>query len=636
MKKPGLLFIVAAFIFSCEENFKEQRASDRGEYSPYVGDYEATPLPDDYDKPLWGDTHLHTSYSVDAGMLGNTLGPDAAYRFAKGEEVITSHNLPIRLIRPLDFLVVADHAENLGLAPLIAESNEELLKTEFGKKLHDLVKSGKGHEAFQTYLAESATKNDDKIDNSSVMRTAWDREIDLAEKHNEPGNFTALIGFEWSSLATMDKPGNLHRVVIFKDGIEKAGQVVPFSTFDSNDPEDLWKYLVNYEETTGGNVLAIGHNGNLSNGLMFPLERFNGEPLDLNYVTMRERFEPLYEVTQIKGDGEAHPVMSPNDEFADYGNWDKSDIMGMIPKENWMLTQEYARSALQLGLQLEDKLGVNPFKFGMIGSTDAHTSLATTREENFYGKAPHLEPDSSRWKHVLIGSIVGDEKLSSYSYETIGAGLAAVWSKENTREGIYDAMKNKETYATTGTRIIVRFFGGYDFQESDLGENLVKNGYEKGVPMGGDLTTAEGKTPTFTVRSSKDPDGANLDRMQMIKGWIDAKGERQERIYDLAVSDDRVIAEDGRCKTPVGNTVDVVNASYTNDIGDSAFETVWKDPDFDPSLRAFYYIRVLEIPTPTWQAYDSKYYGVKMDEKVEMMAQERAYTSPIWYTPKSK
>lgn len=634
MKKLTLITLIVSLAFACEQSVPEE-FSKKKEYSPYVGDYKSSPLPEGYDKPLWGDTHLHTSYSTDAGMIGNTLGPEEAYKFAKGEEVIASHGVAVKLIRPLDFLVVADHAENLGTAPMIAESNPLLLENKFGKALHDLVKADKGHDAFQKWVA-SVAMNSDSINSPEMMRTAWDREIAYADQYNDPGNFTALIGFEWTSINTPELPGNLHRVVIFRDDGEKAKTVLPFSTFDSYDPEDLWKYMDNYEKNTGGSVLAIAHNGNLSNGLMFPDERrLNGEPIDEQYLTTRARFEPLYEVTQIKGDGEAHPFMSPNDEFADYGSWDKSDIAGLNPKEDWMLPYEYTRSALQIGMQLEDKLGVNPYKFGMIGSTDAHTSLATTREENFFGKASHLEPDSNRWEHVLIGSLSGDDNLSSYSYETIGAGLAAIWAKENTREGIYDAMKNKETYATTGTRIILRFFGGWDFEESDLGEKLVTNGYEKGVPMGGDLSiNRTEKSPSFTVRTSKDPDGANLDRLQMIKGWIDDNGDRQERIYDLAVSDDRVIGEDGRCLTPVGSTVDVKKASYSNDIGDIKFETVWTDPDFNPAHRAFYYVRVLEIPTPTWQAYDSKYYNVQMAENVEMNAQERAYSSPIWYSPK--
>jgi len=603
-------------------------------YSPYV---ERTAVDSSLAEGVyWGDTHLHTSYSTDAGMFGNRLGPDEAFRFARGEEVLTSHGERARLIRPLDFLVVADHAENLGLAPFIDESNPELLKSEWGRMIHDMVKAGDSRGAFQKWLEDAVTAGTDPINNPKMNRTVWEREIAFADEYNEPGQFTALIGYEWTSIATQQAPGNLHRVVIFKDGADKAGQVLPFSTFDSYDPEDLWDYMANYEATTGGSVLAIAHNGNVSNGLMFPVDRLNGRPVNQEYAEMRARFEPLYEVTQIKGDGEAHPFLSPNDEFADYGTWDKSDIAGFKPKEDWMLQYEYARSALQIGMQLEEKLGVNPYKFGMIGSTDAHTSLATTREENFFGKAPHLEPEADRWKHTIIASLAGDPNLSSYSYESIGAGLAAVWARENSREGLFEAMQKKETYATTGTRITVRFFGGWDYDQDEVFRpDVVSIGYRKGVPMGGDLTNkpADKQAPVFMVGALKDTWSGNLDRIQIIKGWIDSNGERQERVYDVAVSDGRTIGADGRCRTPVGDTVDVANASYLNNIGDAELRAVWTDPDFDPGQRAFYYARVLEIPTPTWQAYDSKFFGDEMPDTVTMKGQERAYTSPIWYTP---
>jgi hypothetical protein len=603
-------------------------------YSPYV---ERTAADSNLAEGVyWGDTHLHTSYSTDAGMMGNTLGPEEAYRFARGEEVLTSHGLRARLIRPLDFLVVSDHAENLGLAPFIAESNPELLKSEWGRTVYDLVKAGNSREAFQKWLADAVTAGTDPIANPKMSRAVWDRQIDFADKYNEPGRFTALIGFEWTSIATQETPGNLHRVVIFKDGRNRVEKVLPFTAFDSIDPEKLWAYMASYEESTGGTALAIAHNGNVSNGQMFSVERLNGEPVDREYAETRARFEPLYEVTQIKGDGEAHPMLSPNDEFADYGTWDKSDIAGFKPKEDWMLKYEYARSALQIGMQLEEKIGINPYKFGMVGSTDAHTSLATTREENFFGKAAHLEPEAERWEHVIIGSLAGDPKLSSYSYESLGAGLAAVWARENTREGLFDAMQKKETYATTGTRMIVRFFGGWDFAEDEVFRpDAVSIGYRKGVPMGGDLAAkpAGEKAPVFMVGALKDTWSGNLDRVQIIKGWIDNAGERQERVYDVAVSDGRTIGADGRCTTPVGNTVDVADASYLNNIGDAELRALWTDPDFDPDQRAFYYARVLEIPTPTWQAYDAKYYGVTMPDSVPMFGQERAYTSPIWYTP---
>jgi hypothetical protein len=603
-------------------------------YSPYV---ERTVTDSNFAEGVyWGDTHLHTSYSTDAGMMGNRLGPEEAFRFARGEEVLSSHGERVRLVRPLDFLVVSDHAENLGLAPFIDESNPELLKSDWGRTVHDMVKAGDSRGAFQKWLTDAVTAGTDPIDNPKMSRSVWDREIDFADKYNEPGRFTALIGFEWTSIATQEAPGNLHRVVIFKDGKDKVSQVLPFSVFDSYDPEDLWQYMADYEELTGGTVLAIAHNGNVSNGLMFPVERLNGRGLNKEVVAMRARYEPLYEVTQIKGDGEAHPLLSPNDEFADYGTWDKSDIAGFKPKEDWMLQYEYARSGLQIGMQLEDEFGINPYKFGLVGSTDAHTSLATTREENFFGKAAHLEPEPERWKHTIIASLAGDPNLSSYSYESIGAGLAAVWARENSRAGIFEAMQKKETYATTGTRITVRFFGGWTYEQDDVYRpDAVAIGYRKGVPMGGDLTIrpVDISAPVFMVGAMKDIASGNLDRIQIIKGWIDADGERQERIYDVAVSDGRVIEEDGRCRTPVGDTVNVADASYLNTIGDAELRGVWTDPDFDPELRAFYYARVLEIPTPTWQAYDAKRFGVEMPDTVEMKGQERAYTSPIWYTP---
>jgi hypothetical protein len=603
-------------------------------YSPYV---ERTAADKNFAEGLyWGDTHLHTSYSTDAGMIGNTLPPTEAYRFARGEEVITSTGQRARLIRPLDFLVISDHAANLGLAPMIAEENPDLLATEYGKKLYDLVKSGKGYEAFMMWGYEGVAKNRDLINSPQMARTVWDRQIEAADENNEPGRFTALIGYEWTSLNKPGTPSNLHRVVIFKDDASKAGQIIPFTTFDSYDPEDLWKWMAAYEAKTGGRLLAIPHNGNLSNGIMFSVERLNGKKIDRKYAEARQRWEPLYEVTQIKGDGEAHPKLSMTDEFADYGTWDKADIAGFQKKEDWMLQYEYARTALQVGLEQKKKLGVNPFKFGMIGSTDAHTSLASTRDENYWGKFAGTEPAPDRYKHYVLKAASGDESLSTFAWEEVASGLAGVWARENTREALFNAMQKKETYATTGTRITVRFFGGWDYGKDEVYRpNAVSIGYNKGVPMGGDLPRkpTDKKAPVFMVGALKDPWSGNLDRIQIIKGWVDEKGKRHEKIYDVAVSDGRQIAADGRCKTAVGNTVDEKNATFLNNIGDAELRATWTDPDFNPKHRAVYYARVLEIPTPTWQAYDAQYYGVKMPDYVPLSHQERAYTSPIWYTP---
>ena len=425
-------------------------------YSPYV---ERTATNQDFAEGVfWGDTHLHTSYSTDAGLIGNTIDPEHAYRFARGEEIITSTGQRSRLIRPLDFLVISDHAVNLGLAPMIAEGNAALLKNEFGKRLYDMVKAGDGYQAFRLW-AEGVSTNTDPINSPKMQRTAWDRELAAAERFNQPGIFTAFIGYEWTSVNNRENPSNLHRVVIFKDGADKVGRVVPFSAFDSPDPEDLWAFMASYEADTGGSVLAIPHNGNLSNGLMFAVERLNGQPIDRSYAEARLRWEPLYEVTQIKGDGEAHPKLSPTDEWADYGTWDKGDILGFKPKQDAMLPYEYARTALPVGLQQEQRLGVNPFKFGMIGSTDSHTGMAATRDENYWGKFAGTEPAADRYEHYVIQALSGDESLSTFAWEEVSSGLAAVWARENTREALFDAMQKKETYATTGTRITVRFFG---------------------------------------------------------------------------------------------------------------------------------------------------------------------------------
>jgi hypothetical protein len=569
-------------------------------------------------------------------MVGNTLPPEMAYRFAKGEEVITSTGQRARLIRPLDFLVVSDHAANLGLAPMIAEANPDLLATEYGKKFYEMVKAGEGYEAFMLFAYEGVAKNRDLINSPQMARTVWDRQIATADEFNDPGNFTALIGYEWTSLNKPGTPSNLHRVLIFKDDASKAGEIIPFTTFDSYDPEDLWKWMAKYEADTGGRVLAIPHNGNLSNGVMFSVERLNGQPIDRAYAENRARWEPLYEVTQIKGDGEAHPKLSMTDEFADYGTWDKADIAGFQAKEDWMLQYEYARTALQVGLQQEQKLGVNPFKFGMIGSTDAHTSLAAARDENYWGKFAGTEPAADRYEHYVLKSASGDESISTFAWEEVASGYAAVWARANTREALFEAMQKKETYGTTGTRMTVRFFGGWEYGEDDVYKpDAVSIGYRKGVPMGGDLParTAGATAPVFIVGALKDPWSGNLDRIQIIKGWVDQAGERHERIYDVAVSGGRSVGPDGRCRTPVGNTVDEANATYLNNIGTAELRAVWTDPDFDPAHRAVYYARVLEIPTPTWQAYDANYYGITMPPQVPLSHQERAYTSPIWYTP---
>jgi hypothetical protein len=601
-------------------------------YSPYAGRDFPT-------RPLFGDTHVHTSTSFDAGAFGTTLGPGEAYRFARGDEVTSNSGQRVKLSRPLDFLVVTDHSDNMGFFPDLMAGKQEILANPTGRKWYDMVKAGKGAEvgieAFFMLFQGTYPKELMYNPGTRGFNRTWAANITEAEKYNDPGHFTAFIGYEWSASVS---GSNLHRNVIFRDGGDKASRIEPIVTnppMGNPDPAFLWKWMEEYEQKTGGSVLAIAHNGNLSNGLMFPMVEAFGKKIDLNYAETRARWERLIEVTQTKGTGEAHPFLSPNDEFADFELWDKGNLDLSAAKKNEMLQYEYAREALKNGLKMEARLGANPYKFGMVGSTDTHTALSSAEDDNFFGKMSTAEPSAERLTNVFLSSKITKTGMSYMDWEVSASGRAAVWATENTRAAIWDAMERKETYATTGTRMAVRFFGGFDFEPSDANNRMpARIGYEKGVPMGGDLSAAlEGKSPTFLVAALKDPIGANIDRIQVIKGWVDKKGKTQERVYDIAVSDDREIDADGRCKTPVGSTVDVANATWTNTIGAGEMVAVWKDPDFDPSLSAFYYVRVIEIPTPRWTAYDAKYYGTEPLPGTPMTITERAYTSPIWYTP---
>jgi hypothetical protein len=398
----------------------------------------------------------------------------------------------------------------------------------------------------------------------------------------------------------------------------------------------LWDYMENYERTTGGKMLAIAHNGNLSDGLMFDdVTLTSKQPLDRAYAERRSRWEPIYEVTQIKGDGETVPMLSPTDEYADYYTWEPASFSEKTTTPE-MLPKEYAREALKRGLEYQQRLGANPFKFGMIGSTDAHTSIPATEEDNFFGKISAAEPSGSplRYDELVNGRLSPDPETKTRLYESMAGGLTAVWARENTRQGLWDAMARKEVYATTGTRLRVRVFGGWDLDKSDLDRsNFAEYGYKNGVPMGGDLTRPTGdKAPTMLIKVLRDIDGANIDRVQVIKGWLDSDGNTHERIYDVACAEDRAIVN-RRCERSVGSTVNVAEATYTNSIGEPFLVAAWTDPDFDPRQHAFYYVRVLEIPTPTWLSFDVKYFKVKLPDDAVMQGQERAYTSPIWYTP---
>lgn len=611
-----------------------KEAKNKVAYSPYAGEDYPTQV-------YFGDTHNHTANSGDSFMNGNRLGPEDAYKFAIGEEVVSASGLPVKLSRPLDFLVISDHVEGLGTMFEVFNENPAFMSDETLKRWSKVMKEGGA--ATQVAMREiiSAQSNgtlpktitDPKV-SGPIMMSVWQQYLQIAEKYNKPGSFTAMIGYEWTSV-----PGgnNLHRNVLYRGNEDKAKQMLPFSSWQSEDPEKLWEWMANYEEKTGGNLLAIPHNANLSNGRMFEPVDFQGKALTEDYAKRRARFEVLQEMIQTKGASETHPSMSPNDEFADYGiaGWEYGNLtMEGEPESPEMRPYMYLRGGLLQGLGYENTLGINPFKFGFVGGTDVHNSLTAIEDDNFFGKHVNQEPRPKRWEHVSKKGF--GNTLYTWHYEA--AGYAAVWAKENTRESLWDAMKRKEVYATSGTRMTVRFFGGWDYDAKDLKHrNLAKVGYAKGVPMGGDLTMQAdaSKAPTFLISAMKDPIGGNLDRIQVIKGWVDAEGKKLEKIYDVAWGNADTRKPDAKGKLPdVGNTVNTDEATWTNTIGDPDLSTVWKDPDFDPKANAFYYARVIEIPTPRWTAYDQKIFGIKMAKEVRLLTRERAWSSPIWYTPK--
>ena len=616
-----------------EEQLEEAAAN----YSPYAGKLVEEERPS---RVYFGDTHHHTSNSGDAFMAGARLTPTDAYRFARGEEVTSSSGVQVRLSRPMDFLVISDHAEGLGVITQVYEGNPALISDPtLAQWSEAMQEGGAAAAAAQGELISAqaqgtlpAPMQDPEIV-VPLMRSVWRDYTAIAESFNEPGVFTAMIGYEWTSV-----PGgnNLHRNILFRDDKDRADQILPYSSWQSEDPEDLWEWMAGYEERTGGRMLAIPHNGNLSNGRMFELQDFDGNALDSDYAERRMRFERLQEVMQTKGNSETHPTLSPNDEFANFGiyGWEYGNLtLEDEPESPEMRGTMYLRGGLLRGLELEESMGTNPFKFGMIGGSDVHNSLTSIEEDNFFGKHIIQEPSPERWDHVSKQGF----GLTRYTWHYTAAGYAAVWAAENTREALWDAMYRRETYATSGTRMTVRFFGGWDFDEDDVeGEALIDAGYAEGVPMGADLPalSAGASAPTFLVAAMKDPMFGNLDRIQIVKGWVDEDGVGQEQIYDVVWgdADRRRIGGDGRL-TPVGNTVDLSVPTWTDTIGDPELRGVWTDPDFDPDQRAFYYARVIEIPTPRWTAYDAIRFGIELPDEVPLIHQEQAWTSPIWYTP---
>lgn len=614
---------------------------------------------------LWGDTHLHTSLSPDAYTAGNrSAGPDVAYRYAKGEPVVHPYNRTrVQILEPLDFLAVSDHAEYLGVMPVVMGGEVEQPEAGILEKIKSwamvtlvrylIEEPRSATKRFTQLLPEPEVQSGDTRDpiaaaieagtdgglesagliNEQAARrisaSQWAQSMQVADHHNQPGVFTALVGWEWSQTAS---GANLHRVVVSDASGETASAIDPVGADDAPYPEELWDQLAALSATTGASFIAIPHNSNLSKGYMFARTTLKGEPITEGYALKQARWEPLAEVTQIKGDSETHPDLAPDDEFADFERF--NFYLQAFPQARGYKVQEgdTLRSALKTGLELENAVGANPFKLGMIGSTDSHTSLASAEEPNFWGKvATDSIPENKR---SVDPDGYGDGEQSFNGWSMSASGLAAVWATDNSRKAIIEAMQRRETYATTGPRIRVRLFAGWDFSPEDvMAPDIAAIGYAKGVPMGGQLAAAPaGAAPHFIISAAKGPIDHNLDRIQVIKGWLDGNGEAQEKIFDVVWSGER--QPDAQGKLPaIGNTVDLHTGKTVNSIGAAELATLWVDPEFDPGQSAFYYARVLQIPTIRHSQLDAIALGIDTPYEGPATLQERAYTSPVWYTP---
>ena len=586
------------------------------------------------ERVYWGDTHLHTANSPDAFGFGNRLDPEAALRFARGEEVTSSTGIKAKLVRPLDFLVITDHSDGFASIKDLYNAPRSFITHPMMLRWYDMMHESPAQSikaVGEIIEAKSKGTLPPELVNpegaAERLKNNWLAHIATVERYNEPGKFTAFLGFEYT---LMNGGNNLHRNVIYRDGGNRVAQFPPLASFDTTKPDGLWDYLDSYEKKTGGKALTIPHNSNLSNGMMFMLTDPTGGPMSAAYARRRASREPLVEITQIKGDSESHPFMSPNDEFASYGDagWELGNLDFSEHTTPDMQPGSYVREALKRGLLIQQRTGVNPYKYGVIGSTDSHTSLSTADDDNFFGKHPGGEPSAGRATHSQ-GLGRKDERLG---WNYLASGYAAVWATSNTRAAIFDAMMRKEVYATTGPRMVLRVFGGWDFKPADLKGDWVKAGYARGVPMGGTLKAGSG-VPSFVISALKDPQGANLDRVQVVKGWVDAKGQAQEKVFDVVWSSMDQRKPVGGKVPAVGDTVDTATATYKNTIGAPSLATVWSDPEFNPRQRAFYYVRVLEIPTPTWVNYDMVRFKLKLPPSIPLKQQERGYTSPIWFNP---
>jgi uncharacterized protein DUF3604 len=570
----------------------------------------------------FGEQHLHTSASPDAFAVGTRGSWDDAYRYAKGEEIkLSTTGVAIKKRTPYDFVAITDHAEYFGVMPRLVDPKDPLSKTDFAKKLMDKnAKMTDPTSAVSIILRSILTSIPmDEYVKPDMLSENWAKYVKVANEHNDPGKFTTLIAFEWTSIPN---GRNMHRNVFFRND---TGPKVPFSSFDSYYPEDLWTYL-EIQRNAGNDTFAIPHNGNVSDGWMFSPNKFLGGPMDERYARRQQLNEPLFEMIQTKGSSDTHPLLSPSDEFANFELFQNMINVGQ-PSQ---ITNGYVRQGFAEGMILENKLGSNPFKMGIVAGADVHSAYSGNEEFSWNGA--HGATDDTPEKRLHPGMSPSGEPGSVVG----SAGTTAVWAEENTRASIFDAMKNKETYGTSGTMIRLRFFGGWDYDEQlDKDKSFIQNAYKYGVPMGQDLPKKSSEAPRFAFWALKDPESGNLDRIQIIKSFVNKWGRPGEKIYDVALSDDRV-ADTKTGKVPaVGNTVDIKTATYSNDIGATQLSGVWTDPDFDVKQKAVYYVRVLEIPTPRWTTYDAARNNLPLPTDVPATIQERAWSSPIWYTPEA-
>ena len=626
MNKPMFTGLVAASLCSivlagCGKTEPPAAPAPKAAAVAPAAPVASLPPPNPDNNAYFGDVHVHTGWSFDAFTNGSKTTPTDAYAWAQGKAITGSGGPEMQLKTPLDFYMVSDHAEFMGVFNQMENPDSPLSKTELAKG----VTSPDANVRMQTFAGilrdMSAGKRDPQLTDPALARSVWAQIVKAADANYVPGKFTTFAGFEWTS---NPQQRNLHRVVVFRDTAKLPDLVL--SALDSEDPETLWKWMDDLR-AKGSVLFAIPHNGNASDGRMFEMVKFDGKPIDAAYNKTRAANEPLYEITQIKGTSETHPALSPTDEFAGFEQWDytlSADYRRPTHRKG-----SFARQALLDGMSQAAAGAGNPFKYGFIGDTDTHNAAASHEEFNYTGKFA-FENNAKERLTGVPGAPAGQiQQIQEFS----SGGLAGVWAPQNTREAIWDAMQRKETFATTGTMIKVRFFGSFDYAPDDVKKpDFVKHAYAKGVPMGGDLKPGTGKAPTFLVMALKDPKSGNLDRIQIVKGWLDAAGKQHEKIYDVAWSGDRKIGANGKLPA-VGTSVDLKTATYTDAIGAPQLATGWTDPDFKPGERAFYYARVLEIPTPRWNTYDAVRLKMAPLTKVPATIQERAWSSPIWYTP---